>query len=297
MIALIGFVVVLVAVIVGFVFAGGHLMVLFQPAEYLIISGCAIGMLLVSVSPKVLKELIQQILGILGKGHSKESYKNLLVMLYELFDVARREGIIALEGHVENPEESEILTKYPDFLADHHAVSFFSDTMRMIISGGISTYDLEALIDEDIETHHEEISEPPMILQKVGDALPGFGIVAAVLGVVVTMGAIGGPPEEIGHKVAAALVGTFLGILLSYGFVQPLATNLDSANQSKARYFVCIKQALLGFFKGMAPSIAVELGRRSIYNDVRPSFLELEEACREATRGGKQAKKQEEVNV
>jgi len=295
-IAIIGLVIVFVVLILGFIFEGGHLMVLFQPAELLIIGGCAGGMLLVSVSPKILKEMINQLLGIMGKGYTSDSYRNLLIMLYEVFDIARREGIIALESHVENPNESSIITKYPEFLANPQAVNFFADTMRLIISGGMSASDLEALIDEDLETHHEEVSEPPKILSKVGDSLPGFGIVAAVLGVVITMGAIGGPPEEIGEKVGAALVGTFLGILLSYGAVQPLATNLEQANMGKARYFICMKQALIGFFKGMAPSIAVELGRRSVYNELRPSFLELETACRQATRGGT-AKAKEAVNA
>ncbi|MCP4631944.1 MAG: flagellar motor stator protein MotA [candidate division Zixibacteria bacterium] len=289
MLPLIGFVVVTVAVLGGYMMHGGHLLILFQPSEFVIIGGCALGMLLVSVNPKVLKDLIAQVTGIIGKSYTLDTYQNLLVMLFETFDVARRDGIVALESHVERPEESAILNKYPEFLADHHTVAFFVDTMRLIISGGMSAADLEALIDEDMETHHEEVGLAPSTLSKVGDALPGFGIVAAVLGVVITMGAIGGPPEEIGHKVAAALVGTFLGILLSYGFVQPLATNMENTNTGKARYYVCMKQAMLGFFKGMAPSIAVELGRRSIYSDVRPSFLELEQACRDASRSSKQA--------
>ncbi|MBD3170447.1 MAG: flagellar motor stator protein MotA [candidate division Zixibacteria bacterium] len=284
MISLIGFAVVTCSVIIGFLWHGGHLMVLFQPSEFLIIGGCAGGMLLVSVNPKVLKELLNQIKGILGAGYTPESYKNLLIMLYEVFDIARRDGIVALEAHVEHPEESEIMKKYPEFISDHNAVNFFVDTMRLIISGGMSSHDLEALIDEDLETLHEERSEPPMILAKVGDALPGFGIVAAVLGVVITMGAIGGPAEEIGHKVAAALVGTFLGVLGAYGFVQPLATNLEGQVKANSRYYICMKQAMLGFFKGMAPSIAVELGRRSIYEDMRPSFLELEQSCRASIR-------------
>ncbi len=297
MLALVGFVVVLGAVLGGFLFEGGHLLVLLQPGEFLILGGCAIGTLLVSAPPKVLKEIISQLLGILGKAYTRESFKDLLVMLFEIFDVARRDGIIALESHVENPNDSSILTKYPDFLADHHAVDFFSDTMRMIISGGMTAQDLESLIDEDMETHHEEVGEAPKILSKVGDALPGFGIVAAVLGVVITMGAIGGPPEEIGEKVGAALVGTFLGILMSYGFVQPLASNLEGANMAKQRYYICMKQALLGFFKGMAPSISVELGRRTIYSDLRPSFIDLEQSCRTAIRGDKASAQKEAVGA
>lgn len=296
MLSLIGLGVVFVSVIIGFIWEGGHMMVLFQPAEFLIIGGCAGGMLLISVSPKVLKALIVQLMGIMKGGYTSDSFKDLLIMLYEIFDIARRDGIVALESHVEHPEESSILSKYPEFLANHHAVDFFVDTMRLIISGGMSPTDLEALIDEDLETLHEEENQPPDMLAKVGDALPGFGIVAAVLGVVITMGAIGGPPEEIGHKVGAALVGTFLGILLSYGAVTPLASNLMGANAANARYFICMKQALLGFFKGMAPSIAVELGRRSIYTDMRPSFIELEKESRAVARGAKQQSR-EAVNA
>jgi chemotaxis protein MotA len=283
--AVIGLAIVASGVVTGYILHGGNLLVLFQPSEFLIIGGCATGMLIAAVSPKVLRETIGQLKNLFIRGYTAESYKRLLIMLYEIFDVARRDGIVALEAHVEHPEESSILTKYPDFLSNYAAVDFFVDTMRLIISGGMSSQDLEALIDEDLETLHEEHAEPPKILAKVADALPGYGIVAAVLGVVITMGAIGGPAEEIGHKVAAALVGTFLGVLSSYGFVQPIAIHLEGINTANARYFICMKHALLGFFKGMAPSIAVELGRRSIYSDLRPSFLELEQQSRAATRG------------
>jgi chemotaxis protein MotA len=204
-------------------------------------------------------------------------------MLYEIFQAARKDGLVAMESHVEKPNESKILKKYPEFLANHHLLAFFVDTMRLILTGGVPAQDLEALIDSDMETHHTEVSRPPSALSKLGDALPGLGIVAAVLGVVITMGAIGGPPEEIGHKVGAALVGTFLGILLSYGFVQPLATNMENMNIERSQYYMVIKQALLGFHKGMAPSIAVEFARRTISSDVRPGFIELERACK-ATR-------------
>jgi chemotaxis protein MotA len=283
MLTIVGVAVVTIAVIGGFLMEGGNLLVLCQPAEFLIIGGAAIGSILIALPMRVVKMMISQIMGTLGAPPSKESYTRLLVMLYEIFQAARKDGLVAMESHVEKPKESKILKKYPEFLANHHLLDFFVDTMRLILTGGVPAHDLEALIDTDLDTHHAEISKPTSALSRVGDALPGLGIVAAVLGVVITMGAIGGPPEEIGHNVGAALVGTFLGVLLSYGFVQPLASNMEHMNTERAQYYMVIKQALLGFHKGMAPSIAVEFARRSISSDVRPGFIELEKACK-ATR-------------
>ncbi len=282
MLIIIGFLVVFFSVIGGFVMEGGHLLVLFQPAEFLIIGGAMIGSVLVSLPIKTLKLMLAQIKGTLGTPPAKESYTNLMVMLYEIFQLARKDGLVALESHIEKPHESPVLSKYPEFLANHHLLDFFADTMRLIQSGVVPAHDLEALIDTDLEVHHEQISKPPAALAKVGDSLPGLGIVAAVLGVIITMGAIGGPPEVIGHKVGAALVGTFLGILLCYGFVQPLATNMENVNLENTQCYQIVKYALIGFHKGMAPSIAVELGRRSIASDIRPGFIELEEACRQS---------------
>jgi chemotaxis protein MotA len=273
-------VVVFVSVIGGFVMEGGHLLVLFQPAEFMIIGGAAIGSILVGTPLGVLKSMVRDLKMIMGAGYTKVRYKNLLLMLYELFSIAKRDGVLGLEQHMENPKQSTLLKKYPDFASDHHAVSFLTDTMKIIITGAVNTPDLESLMDVDLETHHEEKAKPSSSLSKVGDALPGLGIVAAVLGVVITMGAIDGPPEEIGHKVGAALVGTFLGILLSYGFVQPLASNIEHRNADEAKYFACIKEALIAFHKGTSPAIAVEFARRNIYTEVRPSFKEVEDACR-----------------
>ncbi|MCD6162028.1 MAG: flagellar motor stator protein MotA [candidate division Zixibacteria bacterium] len=283
MIAIVGFIIVLVGVLGGFVWEGGQLMVLFQPAEFLIIGGCALGSLIVASPIKIIKLMMSDIIGVLKPPPSKEYYVNLLVMLYEVFQGARKDGLVAMETHIENPQESKILTNYPDFLANHHLLNFFVDTMRLILSGGVPAHDLEALIDNDLDKMHEDEGKSPASINKMGDALPGFGIVAAVMGIVLTMGAIGGPPEVIGHKVGAALVGTFLGILLSYGFVAPLASNIEILNSEKSQSFTLVKQALLGFHKGMAPSIAVEFARRSIGADIRPGFIELEEACK-ATR-------------
>ena len=283
MLVIIGFAIVTIGVIAGYLWEGGNLLVLLQPAEFVIIGGAAIGSILVASPPKIIKAMITQIKGTLGSTPNKESYVKLLIMLYEIFQAARKDGLVAMESHIEKPEESKILTNYPEFLANESLLNFFVDTMRLILSGGVPSHDLEGLIDTDLEIQHAETEKPVTGLRTVADALPGLGIVAAVLGVILTMGAIGGPAAEIGHKVGAALVGTFLGVLLSYGFVGPLASNMGHINDEKAQAYVLIKQALLGFHKGMAPSIAVEFARRSISEDVRPGFVELENACR-ATR-------------
>lgn len=258
------------------------MLVLYQPAEYLIIGGAGTGAVLIAAPLKVLKNIVSQLFKILSSPPSKNTYTELLVMMYELFNVARKDGLVGLETHIENPEESSVISKYPFFMKNRHALDFLADTMRLIIMGGVPEHDLDAMLDLDLETHHEENAKPVTTLARIGDALPGLGIVAAVLGVVITMGAIGGPPDEIGHKVGAALVGTFLGILLSYGFVQPLAFNLEEINDVESKYYVCLKQGLLAFHKGFAASIAVEFARRAIPGEVRPGFLEVEETCRAA---------------
>ncbi len=280
MFTIVGFIIVTGAVIGGFIMEGGHLMVLFQPAEFLIIGGASLGALLVTASPSALKSLIRQVAASFTAGLGKADYLNQMVMLYEIFNIARREGLVGLESHIEKPFESEVIGRYPSFLKNHHAVDFMSDTMRLIITGSVQPHELETLLDVDLETHHEEQDTPPSLLSNMADALPGLGIVAAVLGVIITMGAIGGPPEVIGHKVGAALVGTFLGVLLCYGFVGPLASNLKEYNKAESGYMQCLKQCLLAFCKGFPPSISVEYGRRSIPTEARPTFIEVEEACK-----------------
>lgn len=285
LIALAGILVVFGAVFGGYLMEGGHVLVLVQPAEFVIIGGAALGSILIGTPMAVLKSMIRDLAAVLKKGYSKQSYQNLLLLLYELFSIAKRDGVLGLESHVEDPKKSTLFKRYPEFQNDHHAVSFLADTMRVLITGSVGTHDLEALMDADLETHHEEKGKPAVSLSKVGDALPGLGIVAAVLGVVITMGAIDGPPEVIGHKVGAALVGTFLGILLSYGFVQPLASNIEHRNADAARYFACMKEGILAFHKGAAPAIAVEFARRNVFNELRPSFTEVEAACRKLKSG------------
>jgi len=275
----IGAIVVMGGVLGGYLWHGGDIMALNQPSEIVIIGGAALGALLISSPLPVIKGIIRQLKGAMGGGLVKKDYLDLLVMMYEIFNVARKDGLIGLENHVEKPQESEIFKRYPKFLKDHHAVALFADTMRVIISGAVQPYDLEDLMDDDIETLHEEEMLPSNALSATADALPGLGIVAAVLGIVITMAAIDGPPSEVGHKVAAALVGTFLGILGSYGFVGPLAASLKHRLNDSKQYLTCMKQALLAFHKGVAGVIAVEFARRSLYAEVRPGFTELETAC------------------
>jgi chemotaxis protein MotA len=205
--------------------------------------------------------------------------------MFELFNAAKRDGLIAVEPHVMEPGKSAIFTKNVFLLKQHHALDFFCDTMKLLLGGGVPPYDVEALLDADIDSHHSESASSPMLVQKLGDALPGLGIVAAVLGIVITMQAISGPPEEIGEKVAVALVGTFLGILLSYGFIQPLSTHIELLQASEARFYECMKAGIVAYAKGNAPIIVVEFARRVIYSNVRPSFAEVEEAVRGAKAG------------
>jgi chemotaxis protein MotA len=280
----IGAIIVLGGVITGFVAEGGQILALKQPMELLIIGGAALGSLIISTPMPVIKGIFGQAKGVLSGGYKKQDYLELLVMMFEIFNVARKDGLIGLENHVEHPEESEIFKRYPKFLKNDHAVHFFVDTMRVIISGAVQPHDLEDLMDNDIEAIHEEELKPSTALSTTADSLPGLGIVAAVLGVVITMAAIDGPPSEIGEHIAAALVGTFLGILGCYGFVGPLATSLKHRVSDNRQYVACMKHALLSFNKGVAGVIAVEFARRTLEAEVRPGFTELEQACNEAKR-------------
>jgi chemotaxis protein MotA len=281
MFAIIGILVVLGAVVGGYLMEHGKLLVLMQPAELVIIAGAAAGTLLIANPLSTVVAIMKGIVGVLkGSPYTKASYLETLKMLNELFMQARKQGMVKLEEDVEDPPKSQVFSKYPQFLANHHAVHFVCDTIRMSISGGVPAFDLDQMMEMDMEVHHHEASGPISALSTVADALPGLGIVAAVLGVVITMGALGGPPEEIGHKVAAALVGTFLGILLCYGFLGPLASNMTKMNDAELDYLRCLRQGVIGFVKGSAPVLAVEFARRSIPGEHRPSFKELEAACR-----------------
>jgi len=281
MFAIIGMIVVLVAVIGGYLMEQGQIGVLMQPAELVIIAGAAAGTLLIANPLSILVKIGHGLMGVFkGSPYTKAYYLETLKMLNELFMLARTNGMVNLEADIENPEKSAVFTKYPAFLGHRHALHFVCDTLRMAISGGVQTFDLDQMMEMDMEVLHQEASVPVTALTTVADALPGLGIIAAVLGVVITMGALGGPPEAIGHKVAAALVGTFLGILLCYGFLGPLASNLTKMNDAESDYLRCLRQGVMSYVKGSAPALAIEYARRSIPSDLRPSFLETEAACK-----------------
>jgi len=283
MLLILGLLVVIGAVVSGYLMEGGALLVLNQPAEFLIIGGAAVGSLLVSTPARVLKGILAQTRQVMGGAPKQQEYTDLLAMLYQIFKQVQQQGVMSLEPHFEDPAQSPILTRYPGFMKKHHAVDFLADSVKVLIVGGIAAHDLEALMDEDLKVHHEEALRPAAALTKLGDALPGLGIVAAVLGVVITMGHIDGPPAEIGHRVGAALVGTFLGILLSYGAAQPIAGALEQRVSDDGYYCLCIKAGLLAVYKGNPPAIAVEFARRVLPESVRPSFNETEQFCRATT--------------
>jgi chemotaxis protein MotA len=279
--AIVGILVVFGAVIGGFVLEKGHLEVLMQPAELLIIGGAALGTLLAANPMHILKGIAGGVLGVLkGSKLNRARYLNTLRMMYQFLNKVRREGLLSVEQDVEKPQESSIFKSFPDFLSDSHATDFVCDTLRMAITGGVEPFDMDQMMELDMEVHHRESALPVSALSTMADALPGLGIVAAVLGVVITMGALGGPPEVIGHKVASALVGTFLGILLCYGVAGPLAANMTKIAEEHNAYLHVLRVILLSFLKGAAPMIAIEMGRRAIPAHVRPSFDEMEKGCK-----------------
>jgi chemotaxis protein MotA len=284
MFAIIGIVVVFAAILAGFLMEKGHVDVLIQPAELLIIAGAAAGSLVVANPMRTVKAIVAGLLGTLkGSPFTKQRYLNTLKMMYQFLNKVRKEGLLAVEMDVEKPKESALFKNFPDFLSDHHALEFVCDTLRTAITGGVEPFDMDQMMELDSEVHHHGALQPVDALTTVADSLPGMGIVAAVLGVVITMGALGGPPEEIGKHVAAALVGTFLGILMCYGFVGPLASNMRKLAEEHDEYLHVLRVLLLAFLKGSAPMIAIELGRRAIPAYARPSFDEMEKTCKNKT--------------
>ncbi|MFO1488106.1 MAG: flagellar motor stator protein MotA [Verrucomicrobiota bacterium] len=277
MIIIIGAILVTGCVIGGFMMGGGHVGALWQPSELVVICGGALGAMVIMSPKKVLIDLVKGMLTALkGQPHNREAYEELLKVLYELFLLGRRNGMIALEEHVLEPHNSSIFKKYPKFSGNHHAMEFLCGALRPIIDGKIKPDQLRVLLDVEVSRMEEEHHAPISVLTKTGDAMPGFGIVAAVLGIVITMASIGGSPEEIGHHVAAALVGTFLGILVAYGYVGPLATNMEFVGAAELDFTKCIVACVTGFAGGMAPITAVELGRRGLSSEMRPTADELE---------------------
>jgi chemotaxis protein MotA len=279
MFAIVGILVVFGAVVGGYLMEHGNLKVLLQPAELLIIGGAGIGTILTANPPAILKSILQGFSSVFGTSkYDKAAYQNTLRQMYEVMQKARKKGLTELEKDVEEPDKSELFKAW-----DHHLRDFVCDTLRMAMTGGPTPFDLDQLMELDMEVHHHYSHLPSKALTTVADSLPGLGIVAAVLGVVITMGALGGPPEEIGHKVAAALVGTFLGILLCYGLLGPMADKMGKAAEEEGHFYHVVRVALISFLKGNSPQLAVEFGRRAIPGHARPNFMELEAACRGKT--------------
>ena len=284
MFAIVGILVVFGCVVAGYLMEHGNIRVLIQPAELVIIGGAALGTLLVANPLHIIKKILGGIGGVFGSSKfGKQTYIDTLKMMYDLLNKARKDGLMALEADVEEPEKSPVFSKNEAFLKNHHIRDFVCDSLRMAITG-VDAFDLDQMLDLDLEVQHHDATEPTAALSTMADSLPGLGIVAAVLGVVITMGALGGPPEEIGHKVAAALVGTFLGILLCYGLVGPISSNMAKAAAEEHAFLYVLRVLMVSFLKGTAPIMAVEVARRAVPGHVRPSFKELEQACR--NRGG-----------
>lgn len=278
MLVIIGYVVVVGAVFGGFALGGGHLGALFQPVELLMIGGAAAGAFFVGNSGKSVKATLKALPTVLkGSKYSKDMYMELMALLYELLGKVRKEGLMSIEADIEKPEESPIFAKYPKITSDHHVVEFMTDYLRIMVSGNLNSMEIENLMDVEIETHHHEMLVPAHIITKLGEALPAFGIVAAVMGVVHTMESVGVPPAELGMLIAHALVGTFLGILLAYGFVGPLGSLLEQKSEEASKMLQTIKVTLLASLNGYAPAMAVEFGRKVLYSTERPGFSELEE--------------------
>jgi chemotaxis protein MotA len=275
---IVGYIVVVLSVFGGFALAGGHLAALFQPLELLMIGGGAAGAFLVGNNGKAIKSTLKALPTIFkGSKYSKALYMDMLALLYELLTKIRKEGLMSVESDVDSPENSPLFTKYPTIMVDHHIVEFLTDYLRLMVSGSMNAFEIENLMDNEIETHHHEGEMPVHVVAKLGDGLPAFGIVAAVMGVVHTMESVGLPPAELGILIAHALVGTFLGILLAYGFVGPLSGLLEQKLHESTKMFQCVKVTLLASINGYAPAIAVEFGRKVLFSTERPSFSELEE--------------------
>jgi chemotaxis protein MotA len=277
LLVIVGYIVVLASVFGGYALAGGHLGALFQPVELLMIGGAAAGAFCVGNNAKAIKATLKALPKTLkGSAYTKELYMDLMALLYDILAKVRKEGLMTIESDVEEPEKSALFTKYPRVLSNKRVLEFLTDYLRLMVGGNLNTFEIENLMDNEIETHHHEGEVPVHVIQRMGDAMPAFGIVAAVMGVVHTMGSVGLPPAELGLLIAHALVGTFLGILLSYGFVGPLASVLEQKLAEGTKILECIKVTLLASLNGYAPALSVEFGRKVLYSTERPSFIELE---------------------
>lgn len=278
MLILVGSLVVLGCVLGGYVLSHGHLLALWQPFELLIIFGGSIGAFLTANSAKVVKDSLSEIAGLLkGPKYRKQDFVDLLSLLYDIFAVMRKEGLLGMEPHIEDPQASSVFSAYPRLLGEHHLVEFITDCLRLIVGGNMEPFELESLLDTEVETHHTQSEIPAMAVTKMADGLPGFGIVAAVLGIVTTMSNLSGDTSQIGEHIAGALVGTFLGILLCYGFIGPLGSAMESRAREEGKAFECVKVGLLANLRGYNPKVAVEFARKVLPDYARPSFQDLEE--------------------
>ena len=283
MLVSVGYLIVIISVFGGFALAGGHLASLFQPVELLMIGGGAAGAFFVGNSGKAIKATLKALPYVFkGAKYTKDVYMELMTLLYEILGKIRKEGLMAIEADVEDPHKSPLFSKYPKILSDHHVVEFITDYLRLMVGGNLNPLEIENLMDGEIETHHQEEEVPIHAIAKLGDGLPAFGIVAAVMGVVHTMESVGIPPAELGKLIAAALVGTFLGILLAYGFIGPLASRLEQRLHESSKLLECIKVTLLANLNGYAQALAVEFGRKVLYSTERPSFIELEKHVKQS---------------
>lgn len=283
MLVLVGYLIIIISVFGGFALAGGHLASLWQPVELLMIGGAAIGAFVVGNSSKALKATMKALPTVFkGSKYTKALYMDLMTLLYEVLSKIRKEGLMSIEGDVDDPANSPIFTKYPGILADHHITEFITDYLRLMVGGNLNSLEIESLMDSELETHHQEGEVPIHVVAKLGDGLPAFGIVAAVMGVVHTMESVHLPPAELGILIAAALVGTFLGILLAYGFVGPLSNKLEHNLHESSKMFECIKITLLANLNGYSPVLAIEFGRKVLFTTERPSFMELEEHVKQS---------------
>ena len=277
MLVIVGYIVVALSVFGGFALAGGHLGALFQPVELLMIGGAAVGAFLVGNNMKAIKATLKALPQTLkGSTYTKDVYMDLMALLYDILAKVRKEGLMTIENDVEEPESSPLFSKYPRILENHHVLEFLTDYLRLMVGGNLNTFEIENLMDNEIETHHHEGEVPVHVIARMGDAMPAFGIVAAVMGVVHTMASVGLPPAELGMLIAHALVGTFLGILLAYGFVSPLASVLEQKLAESSKMLECVKVTLLASLNGYSPALAVEFGRKVLFSTERPSFIELE---------------------
>jgi len=283
LLVIIGYVIVMGSVFGGFALSGGHLGALFQPLELLMIGGAAGGAFLVGNNGKAIKATMKALPTVLkGSTYTKALYMELMALLFEILTKSRKEGLMSIEGDIEEPESSPIFSKYPGVLADHHLIEFMTDYLRLMVSGNMDAFQIENLMDNEIETHHHEGEIPVHCIAKLGDGMPAFGIVAAVMGVVHTMESVGIPPSELGMLIAHALVGTFLGILLAYGFVGPLSSLLEQKLHESTKIYQCVKVTLLASLNGYAPALSIEFGRKVLFSTERPTFLELEEHVKQA---------------